>query len=274
MMVRTRKLLVFAVAPMLLLGCASVGTQLEPDEYCSLGYKNVRVKTVQNETIQAIGVSCIDSTVTLQRATYPGYDRHEYPLKLAKRDIVSMERVRLESLIYIESGVEHGVNHGLESDYFSETAFIAEIGYLSGERASRPHQRWGFGGTFYMLASLDDIRGGLKVRAVHRFNKTLSLGLGAGPMLNHGHFNGWVAGAGFNVGSYVTIKSEYMVFGIDPWTEYGPNYQYVYKPGGDEKVWYNGIALRNGAGWIATTVGSATLLLLVIASLGALAGGS
>ncbi|HEU4365124.1 MAG TPA: hypothetical protein VFT13_06620 [Candidatus Krumholzibacteria bacterium] len=236
----------------------------------------MRVRTSEGKNIDAIGLRSVDSTLVLSRARYPEYDRHSYPLIIPMRDVESVDKIKVESLVYIETGVEGGKNYGVESGSFSPTILAVDIGYLSGERASRPRPRFGYGATLYAMASMDDFRGGLKVRGRYRFNRQMSMDLAGGPMLAGGHpgtFNGYVASLGVNLGSYVTFKSEYVVFGIEARREYDYSTDtYTYYPGGDERVWYNGIAFRNGAGWAATVVGGGGLLFVLIASLGALAG--
>ncbi|MDH4338270.1 MAG: hypothetical protein OEX18_13440 [Candidatus Krumholzibacteria bacterium] len=150
-------LLPATVAAVLATGCASVPTTVDPADYRKIGNKTVRVQTVQDEKFEAIGVWCSDSTMILDRALYPGYDRHEYPRTIQLKDVQSVATLQQESLIYIESGVEMGVNYGVESTYFAKTIMATEIGYLSGERPSRPRPTFGFGATFYFMGSFEDL---------------------------------------------------------------------------------------------------------------------
>jgi hypothetical protein len=271
---------VFVLGALLALatGCASVPTTVDPGDYRKIGNKTVRVQTVQNEKVEAIGVWCSDSTMILDRALYPGYDRHEYPRTIQLKDVRSVATLQHESLVYVESGVEWGRNYGVESSSFAKTVMTTEIGYLSGERASQPRSTLGFGATFYFMASFEDFRGGIKARGRYRYNRHFSLDLAAGPMIKHNAINGYVASLGFNIGPYVTLKSEYQVFDIPAWREYvytpGPGDEYVYYPGGNERVWYNGIALRNGAGWIATVAGTIGMFVAMVVALSALGGSS
>lgn len=280
---RTRSILIssrLAASAVLVvaIGCAAVGTPVPPADYDLVREKPVRVRISDGESIDVIGVRQVDSTLVLTRAHYPEYDRHSYPLSIPLREVESVETVRAESLVYIETGVEWGSNFGVDSELYGPTIMAVDIGYLSGERASRPRPRFGYGATIYAMASLEDFRGGLKARGRYRFNRHVSMDLAGGPMLagsQPGTFNGYVASVGVNLGSYVTFKSEYVVFGIEPWSEYDSwTGVYTYHPGGDERVWYNGVAFRNGAGWAATAVGSATFLYLLIATLAGLGGTS
>ena len=91
---------------------------------------------------------------------------------------------------------------------------------------------------------------------------------------NDGLFNGFIGGVGVNLGSFFTLKSEYMLYGVPPWRESGYTYSdgYTYRnyPGGYEKVWYNGVAFRGTLGWVTASVGSVALIAFVVASFAAL----
>jgi hypothetical protein len=84
-------------------------------------------------------------------------------------------------------------------------------------------------------------------------------------MLEHSTTNGYVASVAVNLGSYFTLKSEYVLTHVEPYREYDyPSGEYVFRPPVDERAWYNGIAFRNGAGWLVTGLGAATMLAFVI----------
>jgi hypothetical protein len=253
-------LLCVVLAVFLGAGCASVPTLIPRDEYCALGQKTVRVTTMSEE-IYGIGVRCADSTLTLARAQYPEYDRRNYPLDIPMQDIDRVETIRAESLVYVETGVEYGVYLAGEAPNFSPTLYVTEIGYLSGERKRDVRPRWGFGGSLFLSLSNSESFGGIKGRARYRLNDTWSFDATTGPLVHSWELQGWMFGAGVNLGRYVTFRSEYVAHRYEAWREPGQGAAdgYTYYDAGTEHVWYNGVALRNGAGWLATGVGVVAL---------------
>jgi hypothetical protein len=198
-------------------------------------------------------------------------------VSLRFNEIQSISRIKHESLVYVESGVEHGANHGAESEFFSKNFLVIDMGYVTGERKYEEHPPWGFGGTLMIAASDQAFRIGLKARARYRWKPYLSFDATAGPMLtswNDGFINGFVGGVNVNAGSFFTIRSEYMTYQVDPWREAHYNfpggYVYTQHPGGYEKVWYNGVAFRGTLGWVTAGVGSAAMIVFMIAALAAL----
>lgn len=281
-MVGFRRPIVRLVPPALVIvlfsGCATILTPIPPSEYGGLsGAHTLRVTTTNGERRETSQLDIEDSTLTIIKPRAAMHDPRTYPVSYRFSEIRSVASIKQESLVYVESGVETGKNHGAESQYYSETFLMIEMGYLSGERARPEPPRWGFGGTFLVAASNMDFRAGMKARARYRFNRHLSCDVTAGPMLtswNDGLFNGFIGGVGVNLGSFFTLKSEYMLYGVPPWREsgytYSDGYTYTNYPGGYEKVWYNGVAFRGTLGWVTASVGSVALIAFVVASFAAL----
>jgi len=253
---------------------------IPPAEYQTLnGSRTVRVTPKNGDWRDSAAISVHDSTLTIAKPRYPEYDTREYPVSYRFDELESVSTIKHEGLIYVESGVEHGSNHGAESQFFSKNFFVIDMGYLSGERRYHEHPRWGFGGTLLIAASDMDFRMGAKGRVRYRLNPHLSFDATAGPMLkswNDGLINGFVGGVNVNVGSTFMLRSEYMTYEVSPWRDasynYSSGYTYTQYPGGYEKVWYNGIAFHGTMGWVTASVGSFALVGFMIAALASLGG--
>ena len=260
-------------------GCATVATPIPPSEYESLNHRRtVRVTPREGDWYETSEMSITDSTLTIVRPHYAEWDQRRYPVTYRLDEIESVASIKHVSLVYIESGVEHGsANHGAASQFYSETLFVIDMGYLSGERSDREHPRWGFGGTI-MTAMGEDFRMGAKARIRYRMSQTFSLDATAGPMLtswNDGLFNGFVGGMNLNAGPF-SFRSEYMTYKVPSWTaedySYPTGHTYTHHPGGYEKVWYNGVAFQGTLGWVTAGVGTVAMFVYVAASFAALAG--
>jgi hypothetical protein len=268
-----------AVAAILFSSCATVLTPIPPAEYQNLsGTHTVRVTPKEGDWHDANRMAVKDSTLTILRPQFPEYDKRKYPVSYKFSEIESISKIKQESLVYIEAGVEGGgPNQGAESEFYSKTFLVIDMGYLSGERAKPERPRWGFGGTIMTAMSDQDFRMGAKARVRYRINRHFSADVTAGPMLtswNDGLINGFVGGVSFNAGRFLTLRSEYMTYEVAPWREdnysFPTGHQCIQHPGGYEKVWYNGVALRGGMGWATATVGTGLMFLYLIAALSAL----
>jgi hypothetical protein len=161
--------------------------------------------------------------------------------------------------LHTQAGLVIGSNHGDEPKMdFSEGQLVAELGYVTGgPRAATP--QWGFGGTSYLLMA-EELWPGMKAIARRRFNSNVSLDLSAGSMITYnssGLFNGFTGGLALNI-HFVTLRSEYVTWPIEPWDEY--NYQgsqplpVVHHPSGHQKVWFNGVSMNGTASWVTVAI--------------------
>lgn len=241
-----------AILVALTCGCATVLTPVPDSEYAKLEeVRTYHVVTKSGEKRTTSKQSVNDSTLVIIKPAAGLHDPRRYPVSIPLNDIESISTVRYESLVYIESGVQAGKNYGDYSLTFSPYLFTAELGYLSGERRKAVKPPTGYGATMYFAGSSHDFRGGIKARVRYRFNNSISVDAAGGPLL--GNNSGFVSSVGVNLGSAVTFKSEWMSAEFEPWTEVVYPTR-IHHPGGTEQIWYNGIMLRNGLGWMAMTL--------------------
>jgi hypothetical protein len=177
--------------------------------------------------------------------------------------------------VYVETGVEVGGAIGVESPAFSTVRGVSEIGYLWERRRSRDDRGWGYGATLYAGLGAEDMRLGFKPRVRYRFRPNWSLDVSAGvifatlenePSVSN---TGFVGGLHLNYARWLTLRVDVNVKEVADRTHYREN-QPVLVEGGYETAVYGGVAFRNRAGWVATVVGTATVLavLLVVVSSG------
>ena len=256
----------------LLANCASVRTPLPPSEYRQISWPHTYAVTTKDGKVrEASNIQEADSSLTIiNPSDLSSMDRASYPVTIPYSQITSIDRLEHHSILHVEVGIETGKNSGDSSLHYTSTIGVFELGYVSGElRPVRP--TWGFGGTV-MFALGNEARVGLKARARYRFNPWLSSDIVAGPMLttpHDGFFNGFIGGLALNVGSSITLRSEYMVWGVDPWRQNTGYYTYdkytfIEHPAGYEQVWYNGATFRGTAAGVVLAVAGIGVVALVI----------
>jgi hypothetical protein len=255
----------------LLSNCATVRTPVPPSDYRKISWPHTYAVTTKDGKVrEASNIQKADSSLTVVNSSDLSSDQLGYPVTIPYRDIKSIERIGQHSILHVEVGIETGKNSGDPSLHYTSTIGVFELGYVTGElRPVRP--KWGFGGT--MMAALgNEARIGLKARARYRFNPWLSSDIVAGPMVttfHDGFFNGFIGGLALNVGSSITLRSEYMVWGVNAWRENTGYYAYdkytfIEHPAGYEQVWYNGATFRGTAAGIVLAVAGAGVIALFI----------
>ncbi len=249
-------------------GCATVLTPLPESEFHHLDEnRTYYIVTKSGETRQTAKQTIEDSTLVIRKPRAALHDPRPYPARISMSDIESISTVRTENLVYVESGLQAGKNYGDDSQGFSPFLFVTELGYISGERGRTTKPPAGYGATLYMAASNNDFRGALKARVRYRFNRHVSIDGAGGPLLGD---SGFVTSLGVNLGTFVTLKTEWMSYEFEPWTDYDGNTR-TYHPTGTEQVWYSGMTFRNGAGWMAMTLeigAGIAMMMAVTAALG------
>jgi hypothetical protein len=265
------RIIVALLAVTLLANCATVRTPVPPSDYHKISWPHTYAITSKDGKVrEASNIEKTDSSLTIMNLSDLSADHHGYPVTLRYDDITSIDRLGRKSILHLEVGLETGKNFGDPSLHYSNTIGIFEVGYVSGER--RPvRPRWGFGGT--MMAALgNEARIGLKARARYHFNSWLSSDIVAGPMLttpHDGFFNGFVGGLGLNLGDAITLRSEYMLWGVNSWREntgyYAfDKYTYIDHPAGYEQVWYNGATVRGTAAGVILAVAGVGVVAFII----------
>ena len=256
----------------LLSNCATVHTPLPRSDYSKLSWPHsYAVTTKDGKVREASNIEKADSSLTIiNPSDLSSMDRKSYPVTIPYSQITSIDRLEHHNILHLEVGIETGKNSGDPSPHYTSTMGVFELGYVTGE--SRPvRPKWGFGGT--MMAALgNEARIGIKARARYRFNPWLSSDIVAGPMLttfHEGFFNGFIGGLALNVGSSITLRSEYMVWGVNAWRENTGYYAFhkytsVEHPAGYEQVWYNGATFQGTAAGIVLAVAGVGVLALFI----------
>ena len=207
-----------AILVALTCGCATVLTPVPGSEYAKLEeVRTYHVVTKSGEKRTTSKQSVNDSTLVITKPAAALHDPRPYPVSIPLSDIESISTVRYENLVYVESGIQAGKNYGDYSPTFSPFLFTTELGYISGERGKSVKSLIGYGATMYFAGSSHDFRGGIKARVRYRFNNAISIDAAGGPLL--GNNAGFVSSLGVNLGSAVTLKSEWMSAEFEPWTE-------------------------------------------------------
>lgn len=268
-------LILLAVVAPAISGCATVLTPIPPSQYPDLGGNHTYRVTTKDGTYRDTSVIEVeDSALVIVKPRAAMHDPRPYPLRIEFSNIQSVATIGQENITYVESGYEWGKSYGAEAQYYSSSFFIVEMGYVTGERVKPEKPRVGFGGTAYFAMSSQDFRAAIKPRIRYRFNHHISLDLSAGPYLDSWTdelSNGFVGTVGLNLGSYVSFRSEWTETEVEPWRDTDDGVNYVDYPGGRQKVWYNGVALRGGPGWATAGIGTAALIMLTLAMFSALA---
>jgi hypothetical protein len=176
--------------------------------------------------------------------------------------------------LYVETGLVVGGVVGAVSPSHSDLRAVSDVGYLWGRRPDPDGSKWGGGVTLYLGLGTEDLRLGLKPRIrysiLHRWSFDVSAGYIFATLENEPNVSdtGFVGGLHLHYGNWVTLRTDVNVKKVDEWTTVHWN-QPVVHAGGYETAVYVGLALRNRPGWVATSVGTAALLglmLVVLAS--------
>jgi hypothetical protein len=168
------------------------------------------------------------------------------------------------STLHTQAGVVFGHNYSAESERkLGDTQAIAELGYVTGE-SKTDQPKWGYGATSYLMLS-DPMRPGVKAIVRRRLNPDVDLDLSAGPMITYdssGLYNGFIGGVALNV-RFLTFRSEYMSWPVEPWDEYNYNsvpQSVVHHSSGHEQIWYNGLSMNGVASWVTAAVAVGIIL--------------
>lgn len=179
--------------------------------------------------------------------------------------------------VYVETGLVAGGVAGSEGPSHSDLRAVSDIGYLWGRHPIPGSSKWGGGLTLYLGLGSEDFRMGLTPRLRYSFGPKWSFDVSAGYIFATLENEPNVSDTGFagalhlNYGSWFTIRADVNVKKVDEWTTVHWN-QPVIHEGGYETAIYAGVAMRNRPGWVATAVGVAAflgLMLMVVASGGA-----
>ena len=240
-------------------GCASVPTTVPRSDYDTLPLpKNYTITSRAGETWEASNLVKRDSTFVIERPRYPLNDRRHYPVALHYDEIESIATIKHRNVMHVETGGEWGPNLGTESGEYNAWVGVVEMGYVSGEFDRPRKPGWEYGGTMFITLGASEARVGVKARARHRFNESLALDFGAGPMFDEvddGFFAGFVGGIGVNAWSALSLRSEVVTYHVKPWREDTGNNTYIDHPGGGtEVVWYNGASFLGTPAWITLGV--------------------
>lgn len=251
----------------LLSGCATVTTTVPPADYKKLPWPHTyRITTTDGEIRETSYAETHDSALVVVRPAAPLHDPRPYPVTIRYDEIESIETTRRTSILYLEAGAITGRNFGAASATYSQTRAVFELGYMGGERSAYEKRRWDAGGTFYLAASGEDSRIGVKARARYRVHRNVSFDVSAGPLFGwwDGSFiNGFVGGGSVNLSPWFALRSEYMTYNAPSWKQ-DIGETFIEHPGGYEQVWYNGAVIRGGPAWFTLGVGAALFVALLV----------
>jgi hypothetical protein len=171
--------------------------------------------------------------------------------------------------LYVETGFQAGTAFGLESWSFSQWRAVSELGYMVEGRLREDGTGWGGGATFYAGLGSEDLLLGLKPRARYRFNSQWFVDVSAGMIVLSAESEpgvsqtGFIGGIHLGHGRWWTLRTDVNVrkIALSEWSE--ENWEVIEQ--GYETGVYVGLALREKAGWIATGVGVAAVLGLMVA---------
>ncbi|MFH1756239.1 MAG: hypothetical protein ABIA59_11125 [Candidatus Latescibacterota bacterium] len=191
-------------------------------------------------------------------------------LSLFLPQTISADSIWKKARVTVETGAQIGGAFGVEGPTHSTYRGVTEIGVLFDKLPDKTRRNPVFGLVLYGAIGDEDFRIGIKPKLRYQFRPQWSTDVSAGLIfarMESGPYvsqTGLVGGVTLNYSSWLSFKGDVNVVTVEDRPRFVEGRQAGIIEGGREISVYGGASLRNRAGRMATIVGTASFLALMI----------